>query len=56
MSKLMLNSSSGNFSQSNWLQNMFTYSNGDWGDVNMDAKPDLLMGVNEFTDQILNTV
>ena len=56
MSKLMLNSSSGNFSQSNWLQNMFvTYSNGDWGDVNMDGKPDLfLMGVNEFTDQILN--
>ena len=56
MSKLMLNSSSGNFSQSSWLQNMFvTYSNGDWGDVNMDGKPDLfLMGVNEFTDQILN--
>tara|TARA_Y100000748_G_scaffold68916_1_gene56221 strand:+ start:333 stop:4583 length:4251 start_codon:yes stop_codon:yes gene_type:complete len=56
MSKLLVNSSSGSFSQSSWLQNMFvTYSNGNWGDVNMDGKPDLfLMGVNEFTDQILN--
>ena len=56
ISKLLFNTSSGSFSQSNWLQSMFvTYSNGKWGDVNMDGKPDLfLMGVNEFSNNILN--
>ena len=55
-SELLMNSSSGNFSESNWLQNMFViYSNGKWGDVNMDGKPDLfLMGVKEPADNILN--
>ena len=55
-SELLLNSSSGYFSESNWLQNMFViHSNGKWGDVNMDGKPDLfLMGVKQPADNILN--
>ena len=55
-SKLLFNSSSGYFSESSWLQNMsVTYSDGKWGDVNMDGRPDLfLMGVNEYSDNILN--
>ena len=55
-SKLLFNSSSGYFSESSWLQNMsVTYSDGKWGDVNMDGRPDLfLMGVNEYGDNILN--
>ena len=55
-SELLMNSSSGYFSESNWLQNMFViHSNGKWGDVNMDGKPDLfLMGVKQPADNILN--
>ena len=55
-SSLLLNNSSGSFSESSLLPNMsVTYSNGGWGDVNMDGKPDLfLMGVNEYADNILN--
>ena len=55
-SRLFLNSS-GSFNLApSWLQNMsISYSNGDFGDINMDGKPDLfIMGVNESTDQILN--
>ena len=37
-SKLLFNSSSGYFSEASWLQNMsVTYSDGKWGDVNMDG-------------------
>jgi hypothetical protein len=55
-SKLLFNSSSGSFSESSWLQNMsVTYSDGKWGDVNMDGAPDLfVMGVDEYEDIILN--
>ena len=55
-SKLLFNTSSGSFTESSWIQNMsVSYSNGQWGDVNMDGKPDLfLMGVNEYADNILN--
>ena len=55
-STLLLNSSSGSFLESSILPNLsITYSNGEWGDVNMDGKPDLfLMGVNEYTDNIVN--
>ncbi len=55
-SKLLFNTSSGSFNESSWLQNMsVSYSNGQWGDVNMDGRPDLfLMGVNEYSDNILN--
>jgi len=54
-SKLLINSL-GSFGESTGLDNMsLTYSNGKWGDVNMDGAPDLfVMGVNEYTDQILN--
>ena len=54
-SKLLINSS-GSFSASTDLENMsLTYSDGKWGDVNMDGAPDLfVMGVNEYTDNILN--
>ena len=32
-----------------------TYSDGKWGDVNMDGAPDLfVMGVDESSDNILN--
>ena len=41
-SKLLFNSSSGSFSESSWLQSMSViHSNGRWGDVNMDGRPDL---------------
>ena len=55
-SSLLLNNSSGSFSESSFLPNLsVTYSNGGWGDVNMDGRPDLfLMGVNEYADNILN--
>ncbi len=55
-SKLLFNSSSGYFSESSWLQNMSViHSNGRWGDVNMDGRPDLfLMGVKQPADNILN--
>ena len=55
-SKLLFNSSSGYFSESPWLQNMSViHSNGRWGDVNMDGRPDLfLMGVKQPADNILN--
>ena len=55
-SKLLFNTSTGSFNESSWLQNMsVTYSHGKWADVNMDGRPDLfLMGVNEFSDNILN--
>ncbi|MFL3007180.1 MAG: FG-GAP-like repeat-containing protein [Candidatus Neomarinimicrobiota bacterium] len=55
-SKLLFNTSTGSFNESSWLQNMsISYSHGKWGDVNMDGRPDLfLMGVNEFSDNILN--
>ena len=55
-SSLLLNNSSGSFSESSLLPNLsVTYSNGGWGDVNMDGRPDLfLMGVNEYADNILN--
>ena len=55
-SRLFLNSS-GSFNLApSWLQNMsISYSNGDFGDINMDGKPDLfIMGVTTSTDQILN--
>ena len=55
-SKLLFNNSTGSFNESSWLQNMsVSYSHGKWADVNMDGRPDLfLMGVNEFSDNILN--
>ena len=55
-SELLFNSSSGNFSESSWLQNMSViHSDGKWGDANMDGKPDLfLMGVKQPADNILN--
>jgi hypothetical protein len=54
-SKLLINSS-GSFSASTGLENMsLTYSDGKWGDMNMDGAPDLfVMGVNEYTNNILN--
>ena len=40
----------------NWFPQInLSYSSGKWGDANMDGAPDLfLMGVNEFTNQIIN--
>ena len=54
LSKLYLNSS-GSFNVSSNLPSMsLTYSDGKWGDVNMDGAPDLfVMGVTS-SDQILN--
>ena len=54
-SKLYINSS-GSFSASTGLETLFlTYSDGKWGDVNMDGTPDLfIMGVDETQDIILN--
>ena len=54
ISKLLFNNSSASFSESSWLESLdMTYSNGQWGDVNMDGRPDLfLMGLN--TNYILN--
>ena len=55
-SRLLFNTSSGNFSQSSWLESMYvTYSDAKWADANMDGRPDLFfMGVNEYTDNIVN--
>ena len=55
-SKLLFNDSNGSFTESSWLQNLsISHSHGGWADVNMDGKPDLfLMGVNEYSDNILN--
>jgi hypothetical protein len=54
ISRLLFNNSSASFSESSWLENLsMTYSNGQWGDANMDGRPDLfLMGLN--TNYILN--
>ena len=55
-SKLLMNMSGNSFNESSMIDNMsVTYSHGKWSDVNMDGKPDLfLMGVNEYSDNILN--
>ena len=55
-SKLLMNVSGNSFNESSMIDNMsITYSHGKWSDVNMDGKPDLfLMGVNEYSDNILN--
>lgn len=46
----------GIFSQSSGLESMFlSYSNGQWGDVNMDGAPDLfIMGADNRNDIIVN--
>ena len=55
LSKLLINTG-GSFNQSSVLDPMYlTYSDGKWGDVNMDGAPDLfVMGVDESSDNILN--
>ncbi len=54
-SQLLINTS-GSFSSSSGIQNLsLLYSDGKWGDVNMDGAPDLfIMGVKELQDIILN--
>ena len=55
-SKLYINSGGTLNLSNNWLPQVnLSYSSGKWGDSNMDGAPDLfLMGVNEFTNQIIN--
>ena len=55
-SKLYINSGGILNLSNNWFPQInLSYSSGKWGDANMDGAPDLfLMGVNEFTNQIIN--
>ena len=55
-SKLYINSSGSLNLSNDWLPSInLSYSNGRWGDANMDGTPDLfIMGVNEYTNQIVN--
>lgn len=56
-SRLMINDNN-TFNQSTDIETMFlTYSDGQWGDINMDGAPDLMvMGADETQDIIINNL